>query len=256
MNTSQITAALSLAAALFAAAMPGHMEQLPKITPITEEAYEYKKTDLSELIVDSAVLATVQYDVGAFQAGETVEVLRGSGQKTYHIKKTDGDTTRWVNASALEIPVDPPTNELLLTSEQLERYVNDRDFISDTDFFLWVDIDRQKTYVFQKQNDMWSLFNTFDCATGINAAPTVRGLFSVSDRGKWFYSPQYEQGGKYWVRFEGTYLFHSVPFDEQQTQIVDPTLGTRASHGCVRLSVEESKWIYDNIKRGTTVWVN
>ena len=30
-------------------------------------------------------------------------------------------------------------------------------------------------------------------------------------------------------------------------------LGTKASAGCIRLTVEDAKWIYDNIKKGVTV---
>ena len=30
-------------------------------------------------------------------------------------------------------------------------------------------------------------------------------------------------------------------------------LGRRASHGCIRLTVEDAKWIYDNCPAGTTV---
>ena len=32
-------------------------------------------------------------------------------------------------------------------------------------------------------------------------------------------------------------------------------LGTKASHGCVRLSVDDAKWIYTNCPAGTTVKV-
>jgi len=255
MNVTQIAAAV-LAASLFTAALPGHIETLPSITPITEEAYIYKTTDPTELVKSSMVTAVMQYSVGAFSEGETVEVIRGSGRKSYHIRKLNGNTTRWVSASAVEIPADPATNTQELTKEQLERYVNERDFTSKTQYFLWVDIERQKTYVFTGKNGAWELYDMFACASGVNAAPTVRGMFTVTDRGKWFYSEQYAQGGKYWVRFKDSYLFHSLPFDKTQSEIVDETLGIRASHGCVRLEVEKSKWIYDNVKPGTTVWVN
>ena len=38
---------------------------------------------------------------------------------------------------------------------------------------------------------------------------------------------------------------------DQEKNIVDYTLGIPASHGCVRLKVEEAKWLYDNIPSGT-----
>ena len=51
-------------------------------------------------------------------------------------------------------------------------------------------------------------------------------------------------------------LFHSVPFDETQTVILDDTLGTPASHGCIRLKVEDAKWLYDNIANDTKIIIN
>ena len=32
-------------------------------------------------------------------------------------------------------------------------------------------------------------------------------------------------------------------------------LGRRASHGCIRMLVSDAKWMYDNIKKGTTVHI-
>lgn len=37
------------------------------------------------------------------------------------------------------------------------------------------------------------------------------------------------------------------------TKVKDGRLGMRLSHGCVRLAIENAKWIYDNIPSGTTV---
>ena len=33
-------------------------------------------------------------------------------------------------------------------------------------------------------------------------------------------------------------------------------LGRRASHGCIRLTLDDAKWIYDNIGEGTEVWIH
>ena len=37
--------------------------------------------------------------------------------------------------------------------------------------------------------------------------------------------------------------------------ITDGRLGINASHGCVRLSIENAKWIYNTIPSGTKVIV-
>ena len=40
-----------------------------------------------------------------------------------------------------------------------------------------------------------------------------------------------------------------------KSKIIDGRLGINASHGCVRLSIENAKWIYDTIPSGTKVIV-
>ena len=57
---------------------------------------------------------------------------------------------------------------------------------------------------------------------------------------------------------EGDILFHSVLYNEKGgavTQSSVNNLGRKASHGCVRLSVEDAKWIYNNCPVNTKVVV-
>lgn len=96
---------------------------------------------------------------------------------------------------------------------------------------------------------------TFVCSSGKSGEETPTGTYTVSDRGKSFYNPQVKEGAYYWTRFYGAYLFHSVPFDADYRMEPEEAekLGSPASHGCVRLPVEDAKWIYDNIPKGTKV---
>ncbi|WP_427337758.1 L,D-transpeptidase family protein [Caloranaerobacter sp. DY30410] len=88
---------------------------------------------------------------------------------------------------------------------------------------------------------------------------TPKGIFKIEEgrRGKWFYTPRFKQGGKYWVGFKGTYLFHSVPFTEDGKIIEEEKekLGTPASHGCIRLPVDVAKYIYENIPADSLVLI-
>ncbi len=63
--------------------------------------------------------------------------------------------------------------------------------------------------------------------------------------------------GQYATRITGSILFHSVPYSSQNKSTLDYNeynkLGSSASHGCVRMTVEDAKWIYDNCPLGTTV---
>jgi len=62
---------------------------------------------------------------------------------------------------------------------------------------------------------------------------------------------------QYATRITGSILFHSVPYTKQDKSTLEweeyDKLGTKASLGCIRLSVKDAKWIYDNCKAGTIV---
>ena len=63
--------------------------------------------------------------------------------------------------------------------------------------------------------------------------------------------------GQYATRIWDAYLFHSVPYYSQHKDDVEydqfNELGTPASLGCIRLMVNDVKWIYDNCDIGTRV---
>ena len=134
--------------------------------------------------------------------------------------------------------------------------INTLNIESSTPYLIYVNLNDQKTDVYSGSSDNWSLEKSLDCSTGIEGSETPRGIYTVTNRGDWFYSEEYEQGGKYWVQFWGDYLFHSLPFDETQSEVLDYTLGVPSSHGCIRLTVEDSKWLYDNMPDDTKIIIN
>lgn len=131
--------------------------------------------------------------------------------------------------------------------------INTLSLESTTTYLIQVDISNQKTNIFKGKSNKWNLIKSFTCSTGIDSEKTPSGVYTIKEKGTWFFSDSYNQGGKYWVQFDGDYLFHSLPYDEEQNNIVDYTLGKPASHGCIRLAETDSKWIYDNISKGTKV---
>ena len=93
----------------------------------------------------------------------------------------------------------------------------------------------------------------FICSTGKN---TPLGTYYTGVGYRWralFYGCY----GQYSTQITGNFLFHSVPYDAPNNMKLQTAeynkLGTTASHGCVRLTVEDSKWIYDNCLRKTKV---
>ena len=131
--------------------------------------------------------------------------------------------------------------------------INTLSLESTTTYLVQVDISNQKTNIFKGKRNKWNLIKSFSCSTGIDSEKTPSGVYTIKEKGTWFFSDSYNQGGKYWVQFDGDYLFHSLPYDEDQNNIVDYTLGKPASHGCIRLAETDSKWLYDNISKGSKV---
>lgn len=104
------------------------------------------------------------------------------------------------------------------------------------------------------ENGKYKPVKAMICSTGY---ATKTGTFSLGEKIRWHVldGPCY---GQYCTRIYGSVLFHSVWYSGQN----DPStlsvysynkLGTTASHGCVRLTVADAKWIYDNVPSGTKV---
>lgn len=96
------------------------------------------------------------------------------------------------------------------------------------------------------------------CSCGREESATPEGTFRTSDYYVWRRMVD-DTFGRYAVRFNGKILFHSVPYIEESPDTLEweeyNLLGENASLGCVRLTAEDAKWIYDNCKPGTKVVV-
>ena len=93
----------------------------------------------------------------------------------------------------------------------------------------------------------------FLCSVGKS---TPEGTFRTQVKYDWRYLFG-DVWGQYATRITGHYLFHSVPYFEKDKSTLEyeeyNKLGKTASMGCIRLTVEAAKWIYDNCPVGTTV---
>ncbi|GAA0629495.1 hypothetical protein GCM10008901_00010 [Bifidobacterium pullorum] len=114
-----------------------------------------------------------------------------------------------------------------------------------------VSIADQQVYI----RDGSTVIYTMIASTGLNDC-TPRGTYRVNGRGRSFMNPD-GMGANNWVRFLGNYLFHSVPINKSGNYIVSEAqkLGRPASHGCVRLTIPDSKWLYDQLRDGTSVTI-
>lgn len=96
------------------------------------------------------------------------------------------------------------------------------------------------------------------CSVGF-ATPTS-GTYSLKKYGGWEWKGlQGDVYGQYATQITGNILFHSVPYTEKYNNASleyweYDKLGTSASLGCIRLTVKNAKWIYDNCAAGTKVY--
>lgn len=85
---------------------------------------------------------------------------------------------------------------------------------------------------------------------------TPLGTFKTPQKLRWHILMD-DVWGQYCTRINGGILFHSVWYYYRDPSTLSNKqfnkLGTVCSHGCVRLNVEDAKWIYDNCPLGTTV---
>lgn len=128
-----------------------------------------------------------------------------------------------------------------------------------TEFPYYIKINRKQNcitiYTSDENGEYTVPYKAMICSTGLyNATP--RGTFHLSTKYLWreLYGKVY---GQYATRITGGVLFHSVPYYKKSKSALCTEkynkLGQQASMGCVRLTVEDAKWIADNCPSGTTV---
>ncbi len=96
------------------------------------------------------------------------------------------------------------------------------------------------------------------CSVGTNGGTPI-GNFTIQDHLRWheLIGPSW---GQWCCHFAPSYLFHSLPYSNPN----DPysmlpsdynAIGTAASHGCVRLTAIDAKYIYDHAPTGTNILI-
>ncbi len=93
-------------------------------------------------------------------------------------------------------------------------------------------------------------------STGTRTSPTVKGTFEMGDKYVRFgLFASYGVYGQYWRQITRSFYCHSVIYTSKNaksyTNASYKALGTRASHGCVRMLVPDARWIYYNLGPGT-----
>lgn len=130
-----------------------------------------------------------------------------------------------------------------------------------TRYKLEVDISNQRVYAYELIDGQYEKVQDFICSTGLgNSTPT--GIFyeTTEPLDRWHYFYDFECWAQYAWRVIGPYYFHSVIYSDRDESSLRWSsvynLGSKASHGCIRLEVSAAKWIYENCEAGTIVYIH
>ena len=130
----------------------------------------------------------------------------------------------------------------------------------DMPYYIGVDLTNQIVTVYSTADN--SIVRQMLCSTGMNDS-TPDGTFHLtpkgrlSERGEWTWLAQYQCWVKFATRIYLGYMFHSLPFSEKDegTMIEESAreFGMPTSHGCIRLRVDDARFIAKECLQGTSV---
>jgi len=131
-------------------------------------------------------------------------------------------------------------------------------------YFVEVDVANQLIKVFGLDENLehTRLEKVFWCSTGTPDYPSTPGTYTLTKRrSPWALFPNWGGGtAAWWVSINDDIAFHSIIYANYD--LTRPNmksvraLGKVASHGCIRLTLADAKWMYDNIGAGVKVWIH
>ncbi len=146
-----------------------------------------------------------------------------------------------------------------VTTKNIKVTVKEKEVVKNTKPY-YIEVIRNHNvvvvYGLDSNNKYTKIVKVFICSVGKSGSETPTGTFTTSDKSSWGWLVG-NLYGQYYTRIVGSILFHSVPYTKKAKNTLEwdeyNKLGSPASKGCVRMTVRDVKWIYDNCPRGTTV---
>lgn len=154
-------------------------------------------------------------------------------------------------------PLDEPVTEKETTTDDSKKEKPVSTTLSDKPYLIKVNRRQNVVTVYSRdENGAYTVpVRAFVCSAG-RGANTPLGTYRTSTKYTWKILVG-DVWGQYSTRIVGGVLFHSVPYVEKTKNSLEyweyNRLGTNRSLGCIRLTVIDAKWIFDNCPLGTTV---
>lgn len=178
------------------------------------------------------------------------ESLAGEFINNEDIQNLEGDANEEIIENIVE------ENEVAENTVTEEKSKN----TSGTRYRLEVNCEQNVVNVYEKDEngEYKDCVKVMLCSVG--SATPKSGTYSLKKYSGWEWKGlQGDVFGQYATQITGNILFHSVPYtkrgDNSSLEYWEyDKLGTPASLGCIRLTVKNAKWIYDNCASGTKVY--
>lgn len=177
----------------------------------------------------------------------------------YQIDGKAGENTRDAIERFQELAGLEPTG---VADEQTQQLLFSQDAPQDqTPYMLKVSIHRQRVYVYALDQDgQYQLLKEMVCSTGLGDS-TPTGIYrKTGPQDRWHYFTKYLCWAQYSYIIDGDIMFHSVLYSTRSESSLKYSsvynLGRKASHGCIRLSVEDAQWIFENCASRTIVVID
>lgn len=179
--------------------------------------------------------------------------------KVYRIVSMNQDTTLYQDKE-FSVPIgsipkyeigfvyNSAENYYLINSINGEGYIKKSNAKSLGDVAVVVDVSSQVVSLFKNGN----YFHTGACVTGKDSTPTNIGLFKIRTKIPEYDMKKYGVHVAFWMPFNGDQGLHDASWRDS---FGGEKYKKHGSHGCVNLSYDTAKIIYDNIEKGTKVLV-
>ena len=140
-------------------------------------------------------------------------------------------------------------------------------------YYILLDLKNQIVTVYERDDAgaYTRIVRRFLCTTGRTevdpedpedeATPTPKGIWKMGGRERFCKFANFgNEYARYWTQIVGDVYFHSIMFSRRDVNKLKSgaysRLGQNVSHGCVRLYVEDAKWLYYYACPGTTIEVS
>lgn len=129
---------------------------------------------------------------------------------------------------------------------------------SETSYFCLVNKSTHKVGVFKGKKDNWTLIQYWTCTVGAKVNGQSLTPSGTRKLGYKVYRYEFDHSCGFYCSSLGFGFFHSILYnksDRSPIHVSDGRLGVHGSHACVRLSLANSKWVYNNLPRNTKVHI-